>query len=279
MDRKVRTGRRAMGRDLLVFCVVVFLISFLTGCNPYNCDNLPEEYQNLEESTQYMYVLWRAADESINDFRNTLFDYIVPDLLARFPERLAIIVAEPDIQSMTLIGVPREDGSLVSALVSVTVASRVEAELLAGIIEPMVAFVAGYEVIKTVPVDYEKTWPDGEPSPGIQQVTFLQQRQDMQYADFRDYWFCSHTPFGVDIHPLWRYERNEVVEAITPDAPGYNGIVELHLYEIEDLTDPNRFFGGNFLMNAIRIGIDVSKFIDMSTVEVTAMTEYILVSN
>jgi hypothetical protein len=279
MKKKLRKGKSGTGKNLLVVCMVAFLISFLTGCNPYNCDNLPEEYQNLEESTQHMYVLWRAANESMNDFRNTLFDDIAPELLARSPEHLTVIVAEPDIESITLIGVPREDGSLVSALISATVASRVEAETFAGIIEPMVAFVAGYEVIKTVPLDYQKTWPDGEASPGIQQVTFLQQRQDMQYEVFRDYWFCSHTPFGVDIHPFWRYERNEVVEAITADAPSYNGIVELHFYEIEDLTDPNRFFGGSFLINAVRVLMDVSNFIDMGTIEVTAMTEYILKSS
>ncbi len=100
----------------------------------------------------------------------------------------------------------------------------------------------------------------------------------MDYEDFKDYWFCSHTPFALDIHPLWRYERNIVEEAITADAPDYDGIVELHLREIKDLTDVNLFFGGNFIVNGLRINNDVMQFIDMNTIEVTAMKEYILKS-
>lgn len=259
--------------------VVLLAIFFFSGCNPYNCSNLPEELKNLETSTQYMYILWRPADQPFSAFRSVLFDDLAPQLLSRSPQRLTVIVKAPEIKTITLINRPREDGSTVAALISATVETREEAKAFADIIEPLVAFVAGYEVAKTVPLDYERTWPDGEPSPGIQQVTFLQQRDEITYEDFRDYWFCSHTPFALDIHPLWRYERNEVVEAITENAPEYNGIVELHLYEVEDLTDLNRFFGGNFIINALRIDFDVSHFINMNTIEVTAMNEYILKSS
>lgn len=273
------SGKRNNLMSLFIMCISLFTVFSFYGCNPYNCENLPEEYQNLEESTQYMYVLWRAADEPMTTFRATLFDDIAPALLDQSPQYLTVIVTEPDIKSITLMEKPRDDGSLVSALISASVENRATAEELATIIEPKVAFVAGYEVSKAVPLDYEKTWADGEVSPGIQQVTFLKQREDIEYEAFRDYWFCSHTPYALDIHPLWRYERNEVKEAITEDAPAYNGIVELHMESLEDLTDLNRFFGGNFLVYSVLIGVDVSNFIDMDTIEVSAMTEYILKSN
>jgi len=70
-------------------------------------------------------------------------------------------------------------------------------------------------------------------------------------------------------------QENDLLNAIEALRQAWRS----HIGEIEDLTDPNRFFGGNFLLNAIRAVVDVSNFIDMGTIEVTAMTEYILRSS
>ncbi len=279
MYKVSKKEKRIFGTGLTALLLTTFAALVISGCNPHNCENLSDEFRNLEETTQYMYVLWRPAGESMDDFQVRLFENIAPALLSSGPQHLVVMFAKPEIESISIIEVPRDDGALVSALISATVENETEAIALADIINPEVAFVAGYEVTKAVPLDYDKDWADGTPSPGIQSVTFLRQRVGMEYEDFKDYWFCSHTPFALDIHPLWRYERNVVEKAITQDAPDYDGIVELHLIQENDLTDLDRFFGGNFLVNGLRINNDVNNFIDMDTIEVTAMTEHILKSN
>ena len=269
--------KKQTGQKQLCALVMAFIsVMVISGCNPYHCDNLPESLRNLETSTHYMFILWRPAAQPFETFRTAFFNDIAPKLLERSPQRLAVWMAAPEIKSMTLINRPRKDGAIVSAIVSATVESPDAANDFAGILKSGVVFVAGYEVKRAIPLDYQRTWPDGEPSPGVVQVTFLRQKAGMTPEAFRNYWFCSHTPYALKIHPLFRYERNEVVKPITADAPDFNGIVGLYLREVKDMTKLNRFFGGNILVNAPRIGIDVNKFIDMKRVEVTAMTEYIL---
>ena len=128
-------------------------------------------------------------------------------------------------------------------------------------------------------MEYTKTWNTVEVSPGIVSFSFFQSPEGMSQEDFQEYWFCSHTPFALDIHPLWRYERNVVAEALTPDAPNYAGIVPLHLENDSDLNF-NNFFSGdgnNPIATSLRVQADVSNFIDLSKIETTAMREYVLV--
>ncbi len=43
---------------------------------------------------KHMYVLWKAADEDIADFRQSLLDERVPELLALEPQALTVNVAD-----------------------------------------------------------------------------------------------------------------------------------------------------------------------------------------
>lgn len=277
MSKLISSERNYVPSAILMRVCIVIITMICSGChlNPYTCDNVPEAYQDLETSTHYIYVLWRAADEPVASFQEMIFDDIVPVIRNRV-RKLTVMISEPDIKSITLSTVPREDGATIAAIISVMTGNRKTAEALIDIFKPKIHFFAGYEVLRAIPVNYEKDWPDGDASPGIKQMTLLQKRKDLAYEEFKDYWFCSHTPLALDINPIWRYERNEVVKAMTADAPPYNGIVGLHFQSDEDLTDLNRFFGGNFLVNSLRIGVDVYNFIDMKSIEVIAMTEYII---
>lgn len=277
MDIKPIHQRKLFSSVIIILCFSVVTLALMIGCktNPYDCQNTPEEYLGLEESVYYIYVLWRADGQSIELFQKTVFDVILPQIKDRV-ELLSIMVADQNIISPSLIKRKRDDGSQMSAIISVFTENPETAEELVDIIKPEVHFMAGYKTLQAIPRDYNKNWEDGQASPGVKQVTLLQKRTDLEYDEFKDYWFCSHTPLALDINPIWRYERNEVLNAITPDAPPYNGIVGLHFEFENDITNLNRFFGGNFLVNSILIGIDVFNFIDMNEIEVTAMTEYII---
>lgn len=130
-----------------------------------------------------------------------------------------------------------------------------------------------YETTQDVPRDYEHTWGEGV-SPGVRQLTFLMRKPGMTYDAFREHWFGTHGPLALKIHPIWRYDRNAVVEH-DDGAPPFEGIVGLHFRELEDVTEPLRLYGGDFA-NAQVIAQDVASFINMKTIVVSVMREKIL---
>ena len=81
---------------------------------------------------------------------------------------------------------------------------------------------------------------------------------------------------SFEIHPLWEYTRNAVARVLTPGAPPYRAIVEERFRTLEDLTDPNRFFGAP--ENIQRVLTDIATFIDMESINNAPMSEYILKS-
>src|SRR6266496_3342031 len=75
--------------------------------------------------------------------------------------------------------------------------------------------------------------------------------------------------------------RSWVARAVTEDAPRWRGIVEEGLREVEDLTDPMRYFSGGGSPEALnrnvkRVMDDVSTFLDLESVESYPAAEYIL---
>ena len=141
---------------------------------------------------------------------------------------------------------------------------------------------AGYLVTESVPLAYDRrTWPDGERSPGVKQITMFDKRSDIDDAQFFARWHGSHTPLTFEVHPVCLYVRHAVARAVTDDAPRWRGIVEEGLREVDDLTDPMRYFnaGGSREVlehNVKRVMEDVSTFLDLESVESYPTAEYIL---
>jgi hypothetical protein len=142
--------------------------------------------------------------------------------------------------------------------------------------------VAGYLVTESVPLAYEeRAWRDGERSPGVKQITMFGKRSDVDDAQFFARWHGSHTPLTFEVHPVCLYVRHAVARAVTEGAPNWRGIVEEGLREVEDLTDPMRYFSAGdspdtLEHNVKRVMDDVSTFLDLGSVESYPMAEYIL---
>jgi hypothetical protein len=141
---------------------------------------------------------------------------------------------------------------------------------------------AGYLVTESVPLAYDRrTWPDGERSPGVKQVTMFDKRSDIDDAQFFARWHGSHTPLTFEVHPVCLYVRHAVARAVTDGAPRWRGIVEEGLREVEDLTDPMRYFSAGGSPDALehnvkRVMEDVSTFLDLGSVESYPTAEHIL---
>jgi hypothetical protein len=127
----------------------------------------------------------------------------------------------------------------------------------------------GYRVEESTPVAYERTWPEAEWTPGVGLLTIFNQRSGIDFPTFIRRWHGGHTPLTLKIHPVWNYVRNVVKETVLPETPHLDAIVEEQFRERNDLLSSIRFFGGPFWMfpNMIRVGLDIRRFIDLSSLE------------
>jgi hypothetical protein len=219
-----------------------------------------------------IYALWGV--------RAGLVEKAGADLLALDPDALTVNVVDPGVD-MSAVVAPTE-GDRVGATVNIWLDSLDHRgpyeSVLAGAADRM----AGYLVTESVPLAYEqRTWPDGERSPGVKQLTMFDKRADIDDAQFFARWHGSHTPLTFEVHPVCLYVRHAVARPVTDTAPRWRGIVEEGLREVEDLTDPMRYFsaGGSpdtLEHNVKRVMDDVSTFLELETVESYPTAEYIL---
>ena len=203
-----------------------------------------------------------------------------PGLLALDPHGLTVNVVDPDVDMSAVVGVSARER--VGATVGLWLDSLDDRGPYEAVLGRAAHRVAGYLVTESVPLAYEqRTWPDGERSPGVKQVTMFDKRSDIDDAQFFARWHGSHTPLTFEVHPVCLYVRHAVARAVTDGAPPWRGIVEEGLREVEDLTDPMRYFSAGGSRDALehnvkRVMEDVSTFLDLESVESYPTAEYIL---
>jgi uncharacterized protein (TIGR02118 family) len=100
------------------------------------------------------------------------------------------------------------------------------------------SLVGAYEVHEVVKRDYERTWPDGAPSPGVTLVCFVRRKLDITWQAYSDHWRDNHGPLALRRQPgFWRYVQNHVVERLTDVTPAFDGIGQLHFRTATDVLD------------------------------------------
>jgi hypothetical protein len=136
--------------------------------------------------------------------------------------------------------------------------------------------VSGYEVEESYPVEYERSWSDGEATPSPILLTVLHKKPGISSDEYIKRWHDGHTPLSLEIHPLWYYQRNVIREPITQGADECDGIVLEACPTKSDLLNPTRFFGGALKMvpNMLRVANDIKGFLDMKKTETFYATEY-----
>jgi hypothetical protein len=222
-----------------------------------------------------VYLLWRRAEEPIERFRARLLGDAAPKLLADGALALTANVADLHDRLGAKNPLVVGDGRTISACVSVWLQSHdartpLEATL-AGVAERM----HGYLVTESVPLRAERSWADGERSPGVTLWTAFPKPERLDDDSFFAHWYGSHTPLSFEIHPLWQYVRNAVARPLTKGAPPWRAIVEERFRTLEEILDMKRFFGGD-LANVKRALDDLAAFTDMATMNTTPMSEFIV---
>jgi hypothetical protein len=140
----------------------------------------------------------------------------------------------------------------------------------------MIGFEGAYAVTEALPVAYEKTWADGEKTPGACLLTLFKQKKNIDYKTFLHRWHNSHTPLSLKYHPLWHYNRNVVEEKLSDNSTAWDGIVEEHMRTRSELMNPFKFFGNPLVIipRMINVYTDTKSFLDYGTIEPYLVAEY-----
>lgn len=84
----------------------------------------------------------------------------------------------------------------------------------------------------------EHSTPLGEASPGFVWFTFMRRLDGISHDEFASRWCDGHWPLVERHHPaVWGYTQNVVTASLSPDAPQWDGIAELHFKTPEDMRD------------------------------------------
>lgn len=142
-------------------------------------------------------------------------------------------------------------------------------------------FSGGFTAEEALPVAYEKTWNDGEPTPGACLLTLFHRKPGIGYDTFIHRWHNGHTPLSLKIHPLFNYNRNVVLQSISEHPAWYDGIVEEQTRTRSELLNPFKFFGNALEItgNMIAVYRDTKSFLDYKKIETYLAAEYHIVSH
>lgn len=219
-----------------------------------------------------IYLIRNPEEREFRMFKSQIFDKLVPQLLQLNPEKLKISITDFARPRFTILPLKSTGLAMISVWGEIEDCDEHMQEEIAGYSENVV----GYLVTESIPVSYEKTWDDGNESPGAVLLTLMKKNTNLSYEQFMSEWFGHHTPMALRIHPLWNYIRNVVEASLTDDSPFFDGIVEEHFRTLGDITNPVRFFGGVFNMfpNILKVWRHSNKFLELSATENYLLREY-----
>ncbi|MBT8469487.1 MAG: hypothetical protein KJN97_12140 [Deltaproteobacteria bacterium] len=221
-------------------------------------------------ASKWMYVL-RGNGESHAGWAMRMREDLAPRLLALEPSKLQLVVTEAPPPKLSLFPFKGQPIAIFNVYGDSDDPSR-----FTDVLRDAASSVSGYAVEEAYPVNYEKTWRDGDPTPSPILLTMLQKKAGVSTKEFIERWHDGHTPLSLEIHPLWYYQRNVIREPLIEGSEHSDGIVIEACRTRGDLLNPTRFFGGALEMvpNMLRVAKDISGFLDMKNTETYYATEY-----
>lgn len=100
----------------------------------------------------------------------------------------------------------------------------------------------------------------GGPAP-VTRLVLVRRRPDLTHEQFAEHWGTVHPPLARAHHPgLARYVQHLISDALTPDAPAFDGLAELGFASDADLRD--RLYRDD--AGRAAIDADVATFLDVT---------------
>lgn len=99
----------------------------------------------------------------------------------------------------------------------------------------------GYSVDERRRLDPPEVW-DGSRADALANVAALRRPEEIDHAEWLRRWMVEHTPVAIRTQATFGYVQNVVLQALTPDAPRIDGIVE-ELFPSAAISDMHAFYG------------------------------------
>ncbi len=220
------------------------------------------------------YLVFQEADLAGSELRTALIDKAVPALREAGASEISVSVDDEDVAASTPI---RRSDPPIRAFVSFWLQDSDERAACEAALAPHAGRLAGFLVVESRPLLHHP--PKGSRAPGTNQVTCIAKKQGQDYDEFIRIWHGDHREVAIETQSTTGYVRNEVVRALTDDAPPWHAIVE-ETFPIEALSDPKVFYAAaddeELARNMKRMMDSCQRFLDFEPLECTPMSEYYL---
>jgi len=236
-----------------------------------------------------MYLVFGAQGEDADARRDLLLGRVRAELGERGARGLSMDIADSAAAIPAPMPWPEEELPL-AAVISFWMECHDRRAPFEEILQPLGQHVPGYLVTESLYMDYgdnphaaRRNWPDGERSPGVVQVTLLEQPTRLTYEQWIEHWYGVQSPLSERMQPRARYVRNAVARPLTAGAPPYKGIVEECWATTEIPQNPMLYYGANGSKQTLRENMatmmeSVSQFLDFDRIRVAMLSEYLLSS-
>jgi len=223
------------------------------------------------------YVVWRRGAEADERFATRLLEELAPRLRAR-AARLRISVVDADVAA----GAKLHLGKLSPApagLVSFWIEQSQERGECEKLLGAACGRMAGYLVVESRPlVNDARRASAGSRTPGFALVSCIEAKNGLDKDEFIRLWYTVQRDTAIETQSTFGYVRNEVVRALTADAPPWDAIVEEN-FPVAALADPAAFYDAvgdpaKLRRNQERMFRAVERFIALDRIESHPMSEY-----
>ena len=233
-----------------------------------------------------IYILWATKGQSKQRTRDLLLNEVQQRLYDSGVNKLTMYI--DDEHSTVRSPAPKlYRGPAISAEISLWVEELTKHHEIEKILEPYGFRIAGYLVDESIYTEYggnrhfrQRDWPDGERSPVVMAVTLMERPHRLSHDEWIRRWHGTQSPISEAMQPRARYIRNVVLQAVTPDAPPFEGIVEEAWPSARHITNPFLFYGARNIFqlawNMYRMFRSVSAFLNFTKIRTSTMSEYIL---
>lgn len=220
--------------------------------------------------------LMRAGDGGVSALKSALLGpaaQAIVDLTG--VHKLRVAISDEDVADAAPL---RQENNppVADALVSVWLDSAVGQAPIASVLEDIGQDLMSYVVAESEPI--VSPVREGARTPGVLQLAMFRQNPDLSFTEFMDVWMNSHTQIAIDTQSTFGYRQNVISRALSEGATDFSAIVE-EQFPLAAMTSQEAFYDavGDDALYQTRFKemIDsVFRFIDMSTINVVAMSEY-----
>ena len=229
-----------------------------------------------------MYPVWKYETDSSADFKQKLLGKVSEQLIGLGVHRLRINVVDEDVAPAAPIRIENTKPPI-SGMISLWVDTAISRQPVEEVIKNAVARSAGYLVTESEPiVNTEYVVADGQRTPGMSQVVFLQKPPRLSYQHWLETWLGSHTQVAIETQSTFGYRQNVIVRPLTYAAPPYDAIVEENFPEAA-MTDRMVFFDSvgdeeKFKQRQQAMMESCVRFIDFDKIDCIPTSEYVMKS-